>query len=61
MKTSIHGELEERFKLFLYLKNLAYRLIDLDLARPEMSEEEKCNFICSIIKKRKNEKQKMPK
>lgn len=41
VKTSIHGELEERFKLFLYLKNLAYRLIDLDLARPEMSEEEK--------------------
>lgn len=57
----VNGELEESFKSFPCLKNLAYRLIDLDLARPEMSEEEKCNFICSIIKKRKNEKQKMPK
>ena len=37
----VNGVLEESFKSFLCLKNLAYRLIDLDLARPEMSEEEK--------------------
>lgn len=55
----VNGELKESFKSFPCLKNLAYRLIDLKLARPEMSKEEKCDFICSIIKKRKNEKQKM--
>ena len=37
----VNGVLEESFKSFSCLKNLAYRLIDLDLARPEMSEEEK--------------------
>lgn len=55
----VNGELEKNFSSFPCLKNLAYRFIDLDLAYPKMSDKDKCDFICSVIKKKKSEKQKM--
>lgn len=52
----VGGKLAKEFEGFDCLKNLAYRLIDLKLAYPSMSDKERYEYISSLIQKRKSEK-----
>lgn len=52
----VGGKLAKEFEGFDCLKNLAYRLIDLKLAYPSMSDKERYEYISSLIQKRKSKK-----
>lgn len=52
----VGGKLAQEFEGFDCLKNLAYRLIDLKLVYPNMSDKEKYEYISSLIQKRKSNK-----